>query len=56
MGDFEPVAPAIAEYQAQRADYKTKRYQQSDEEREQIARRWGEIIRKYGYDAPLAAC
>ena len=33
LGDFEPVAPAIEAYQAARADYKTKKYQQSDEER-----------------------
>jgi hypothetical protein len=52
LGDFEPVAPAIAEYQAARADYKTKRYQQSEEERQRITQRWGDVIRKYGYDRP----
>jgi hypothetical protein len=49
LGDFEKVAPKIEEYQAARADYKTKRYEMSAEERELITRHWGEFIEKYGY-------
>lgn len=50
LGDFEAVAPAIEAYQAARADYKTKKYQQSDEERSRISQAWGEYIRRYGYE------
>ncbi len=52
LGDFEPVAPAIEAYQAARADYKTKRYEQSDAERDRITQAWGEFIRAYGYQQP----
>lgn len=49
LGDFEPVKPAIEAYQAAKADYKTKRYEQSAEERDLITAQWGEYVRKYGY-------
>jgi hypothetical protein len=55
LDGFESVAPAIAAYQAARADYKTKRYQQSAEERDKIEQRWGEYIRRHGYAAPSNA-
>lgn len=55
LGDFEPVAPKIEAYQAARSDYKTKRYEQSAEERDQITARWGDYIRRYGYEPPASS-
>jgi LPS sulfotransferase NodH len=55
LGEFEQVAPKIEEYQAARADYQTKRYEMSAEERELITRHWGEFIEKYGYSIEPAS-
>lgn len=49
LGKFEAVLPALEEYVASTAGYKTNKYDLSPELREQIAERWGFFIRQYGY-------
>lgn len=49
LGDFESVLPRVREYLAGVKDYQTNRYDQTPELRAEITRRWGEVIRRYGY-------
>ncbi|MGD0899293.1 MAG: sulfotransferase [Thermoguttaceae bacterium] len=51
LGDFEPVRPALAAYFAEKADYKTNRYQLAPEVRSEIAHRWAGFFQRYGYAA-----
>jgi hypothetical protein len=50
LGGFEAVLPRLQEYLAGVAGYQTNRYEMSPELRAEITRRWGEVIRRYGYD------
>jgi hypothetical protein len=49
LGDFEVVRPSLEKYLASIAGYETNRYQLTPEMHEEITRRWGEVIQKYGY-------
>jgi len=49
LGGFDEVLPALEKYLAGCADYRTNRYQVSPEQRAEIDRRWGPLMRKYGY-------
>ena len=49
LGEFDNALPKLRAYFADRRDYKTGSYQIDDELREQIDRRWGPYMRKYGY-------
>jgi hypothetical protein len=50
LGGFEEVRPRLKQYLTRNADYKTNRYRPlSPELRNEITRRWGEVIRRYGY-------
>jgi hypothetical protein len=50
LGDFEGVRPRLEQYLAAQAGYKTNRYSTPDPElAAQIERRWGHVIRQYGY-------
>jgi hypothetical protein len=52
LDGFEAVRPRIEEYLRERAGYQTNRYPRlSAELHAEITRRWGEVIRRYGYDA-----
>lgn len=51
LGDFELLQPHLAQYVQSSADYKTNRYQLSEELRDQITRRWGPWIERWGYAA-----
>jgi hypothetical protein len=46
---FESVLPHLRTYLASAADYATNRYELSCEQRAKITRRWGHVIRRYGY-------
>jgi hypothetical protein len=46
---FQDVLPAFEQYAARAAGYKTNRYQLAANVRDEITRRWGSFIRKYGY-------
>jgi hypothetical protein len=55
LGGFEKVRPRLQQYLAGHAGYKTNRYPQLDAAlRAEIGRRWGAVIRRYGYDRPAA--
>ena len=49
LGQFEKVQPAMERYFADKADYKTNRFQLSAEQREEIGHRWQSFIERYGY-------
>jgi hypothetical protein len=53
LGGFANVRPRIEHYLGEVAGYQTNRYELSAEMGELVTRRWGEIIRRYGY-APEA--
>lgn len=49
LDEFDKVLPALQQYVAGQADYKTNRYAMSPETRAEITRRWRSFIQKYGY-------
>ena len=49
LGGFDAVEPYLKHYFADKADYKTNRYEQTPELRDRVEARWGEVIRRYGY-------
>lgn len=49
LGGFEQYQPRLENYLATVAGYSTNRYELSPEQRDLVTRRWGEVIRKYGY-------
>jgi hypothetical protein len=49
LGGFEKVLPRLEKYVARSAGYETNRYELSPEVRAEITRRWGSVIRRYGY-------
>jgi hypothetical protein len=49
LGGFEAVRPRLEGYLAAHAGYKTNRYELAPGLRAEVARRWGEVIRRYGY-------
>jgi hypothetical protein len=54
LGDFDKVLPRLEGYLHEHAGYRTNRYPKLGPElRAEIGRRWGEVIRRYGYDAPV---
>jgi hypothetical protein len=58
LGGFEELRPRLEGYVASLAGYETNRYQLAPARREEITRRWGEVIRRYGYGlaSPISAC
>jgi hypothetical protein len=49
LGDFAAAQPRIEEYLAGLRRYETNRYELSAAETETVTRRWGAVIRRYGY-------
>jgi hypothetical protein len=52
---FDRVLPNVEEYLEGVKDYQTNRYEMTPELQAEITRRWGRIIRKYGYSEGAAA-
>jgi hypothetical protein len=50
-GGFDEMLPRLREYLASIAGYETNTYQLSAEDRARVTERWGDVIRRYGYDA-----
>lgn len=50
LGEFASVLPKIEQYFHQAKDYKPNRYELTPDLRDLITQRWGEVIRRYGYD------
>jgi hypothetical protein len=51
LGDFDSYLPRLEEYLASIKGYETNRYQLTPEQKAEITRRWGEVIKRYRYDA-----
>jgi hypothetical protein len=51
LGGFEEVRPRLEEYLAKNRNYRTNRYEMKPALRAEITRRWGDVIRRYGYTA-----
>jgi hypothetical protein len=50
LGGFPQLQPRLAQYLADNRDYQTNRYRELTPELEaEITRRWGPVIRRYGY-------
>jgi hypothetical protein len=49
LAGFEAYLPRLREYLASIKGYETNKYELTDEQRAQIASRWGDVIRRYGY-------
>jgi omega-hydroxy-beta-dihydromenaquinone-9 sulfotransferase len=50
LGGFEALLPRLQAQLAATADYRTNRYQMSDQQRAEVTRQWGRVIRQYGYE------
>jgi hypothetical protein len=51
LGGFDEVLPRFTAYLNANTDYKTNRYKPlAPELRDEITRRWGKVIRQYGYE------
>ncbi len=51
LGGFDRFRPRLEQYLAANAGYQTNRYPQlSPHLRAEITLRWGDVIRRYGYD------
>jgi hypothetical protein len=56
LGDFETARPAVENYLKEQAGYQTNRYKPLPPQMEaEITRRWGDVIRRYGYERKPAA-
>jgi hypothetical protein len=53
LGGFEEVRPRLKRYVASLAGYETNRYELPPARRDEITRRWGDVIRRYGYAEQL---
>ncbi len=50
LGGFEELRPRLQDYLAKNRGYQTNQYDLPPELRAAIGRRWGEVIRRYGYE------
>lgn len=50
LGGFEQYRPRLEGHLARLKGYETNRYELTPEQRAEIGRRWGEVIRRYGYE------
>jgi hypothetical protein len=53
LGGFEAVRPRLEQYFAGQAGYRTNRYEMLPALRAEVERRWGDVIRRYGYDTSV---
>ena len=50
LENFDEYVPRLKEYLADNADYQTNHYELTPEQEAEIERRWGSVIRRYGYE------
>jgi hypothetical protein len=50
LGEYHKVQPLFQRYLARVAGYQTNKYEHNHELHARIQQRWGEVIRRYGYD------
>jgi hypothetical protein len=51
LDGFEEYLPKLQDYLARTAGYETNKFQLSEADREEVTRRWGDVIERYGYSA-----
>ena len=49
LDGFEEARPRVEQYLRQTDGYETNKYAITPEQRAEIDRRWGDVIRRYGY-------
>jgi len=49
LGGFEALQPQVADYFARNANFEPNRFELTPHQRSEITRRWGDVIRYYGY-------
>lgn len=54
LGGYDGYLPRLEAYLAQNRGYEPNRYSLSDADRAEVTARWGDVIRRYGYDADNA--
>jgi hypothetical protein len=54
LNGVDEFLPRLKEYLDENADYETNRYELSPEQEAEIERRWGAVIRRYGYEKEKA--
>jgi len=52
LGGWNEMEPRLNQFLAGLRGYETNTYKQSPAQRDEITRRWGDVIRRYGYDRP----
>jgi omega-hydroxy-beta-dihydromenaquinone-9 sulfotransferase len=52
LGDFDEVAPKLNAYFEQKRDYRVNKHNLDPALRDEITRRWGNYIERYGYTLP----
>jgi hypothetical protein len=50
LGGYDEFLPRLQAYLATIKGYETNRYQLTPEQRAEVTRRWGDVIRRYGYE------
>lgn len=50
LDGFDAAKPRVESYLAQTTGYETNKYALAPEQREEVTRRWGDVIRRYGYE------
>lgn len=51
LGDFADATPGIEQYLTSVRDYAVNQHTMSDAERQLVASRWGDVLRRYGYNS-----
>jgi omega-hydroxy-beta-dihydromenaquinone-9 sulfotransferase len=49
LDGFEAARPRLEAYLRQTDGYETNKYALTDEQRAEVDRRWGDVVRRYGY-------
>jgi len=49
LGGFDNLLPRLNDYLARNSNYETNKFKLSTDTRDEITRRWGDVIRQYGY-------
>jgi hypothetical protein len=52
LDGFDALLPKLQTRLSETSDYRTNRYQLSDDQKAIVDKRWGHVIRRYGYDQP----
>ncbi len=51
LGGYDDYRPRLDQYLAANRGYEPNKYTLSDADRDEVTRRWGDVVRRYGYEA-----